>query len=275
MVTPPHKILVVDSDHTTGRMLHRVLESKYYRISTSRDSEDGLSQANKIRPDVVILDLDLPNGNGFRVLDLLWKWHRTRIIVLTWRADPADKVRALDSGAYDYVVKPFAPEEVAARVRVVLRSRPVEGQSPPVRSNLHINMANRQMSLDGNRLDLTAKEEAVLFILARHAGRLVSQKRLLRVVWGGAATNSIAELRDQIASLRTKLGKHSEKTLIHGGGYFGFRLATTVSYDARGAAMSPRENLGNAPSESAKSEFRHADENRAVISPGLETGARR
>jgi two-component system KDP operon response regulator KdpE len=231
-VTAQHKILVVDNDHTTGRMLHRALNGSQYSILTSRTSADGLNQAIKVRPDVVILELDLPTGNGFRILDLLWKWQRARVIVLTWGADVADKVRALDAGAYDYIVKPFAPEELAARVRVVLRSKPQAGQAPPTRDLLNINMATRRMSLERKPLDLTAKEEAVLFILARHAGRLVPQKRLLRVVWGDAAPSKLADLKAQIASLRTKLGACSSKALIHGGGYFGYRLAATVSYGA-------------------------------------------
>lgn len=236
-MTAQHKILVVDNDHTTGRMLHRALAGAHYSVLTSRTSADGLNQAIKIRPDVVILELDLPTGNSFRVLELLWKWHRARVIVLTWRAAIADKVRALDAGAYDYIVKPFAPEELAARVRVVLRSKPLAGQAPPTRDLLNINMATRQMSLEGRPLNLTAKEEAVLFILARHAGRLVSQKRLLRVVWGDAAPSKLADLKEQIASLRTKLEACSPKALIHGGGYFGYRLAATVSYGTQPPAV--------------------------------------
>jgi two-component system, OmpR family, KDP operon response regulator KdpE len=229
---PNRKILVVDEDNSTRRLLRRVLEGDQYSILWSRDGMDALNQAVENRPDVIILELDLPHGNGFHVLKGLRKWNTARVIVLSWRSGVADKVRALDAGAYDYMVKPFDPDELAARVRAVLRCEPLTGEDPlPLDGSLNINMATREMAFDGVHLELSAKEKAVLFILARHAGKLVPQKRLIHAVWGPGAAWKACDINIQITNLRRKLRVHSDKELIQGGASFGYRMALTVFYD--------------------------------------------
>jgi two-component system KDP operon response regulator KdpE len=232
IVKPHRTILVVDDDHTTERMLRTVLEGRAYSILWSRNGVDAVSKAVEFRPDVIVLELDLPLGNGFQVLKALRRWNKARVIVLSWRNEIADKVRALDAGAYDYMVKPFDPEELAARVRVVLRCEPLTGEGPlPVCGALGINLATRRMTLNGALLELTAKEEAVLFILARHAGKLVPQRRLIRAVWGVGSAWKACELNVQITNLRRIFRAHSEGDVIRGGAQFGYRLALSVSYD--------------------------------------------
>src|ERR1019366_7961140 len=121
----PHpKVLIVDSDPAIGRMLNIILESEGYRVLWSRNCADGLTEAVNSRPDAIILELDLPDGDGFDVLGSLREWCEAPVLILSGRAATADKVRALDGGANDYMVKPIAPEELAARLRVLLRCEP-------------------------------------------------------------------------------------------------------------------------------------------------------
>jgi two-component system KDP operon response regulator KdpE len=137
-----------------------------------------------------------------------------------------DKVRALDAGANDYVAKPFAPAELAARLRVLQRCEPPTDGGPLVVSGtLQIDLATRAATVSGHPLKLTATEEAVLFILARHAGKLVPQQHLTRVIWGTDAADKIVELRVYIARLRRKLEEHGGNNLIRGEGTVGYGLA--------------------------------------------------
>jgi DNA-binding response OmpR family regulator len=121
----PHpKVLIVDSDPAIGRMLNIVLESEGYRVLWSRNGADGLTEAVNHQPDAIILELDLPDGGGFDVLGSLREWCEAPVLILSGRPATVDKVRALDGGANDYMVKPIAPEELAARLRVLLRCEP-------------------------------------------------------------------------------------------------------------------------------------------------------
>ena len=121
----PHpKVLIVDDDPAIGRMLRLLLEGERYQVSWSRNAPDALALAVEHRPDVIILELDLPDGDGFAVLEALREWSATPVLILSTRVDVGDKVRALDAGANDYVAKPFAPAELAARLRVLQRCAP-------------------------------------------------------------------------------------------------------------------------------------------------------
>jgi len=150
----------------------------------------------------------------------------TPVLILSGRVDIGDKVRALDAGANDYVAKPFAPAELAARLRVLQRCESPADDGPLVVSGaLQIDLAAHAATVNGHPLKLTATEEAVLFILARHAGKLVPQQHLTRVIWGTDVANKIGELRVYIARLRRKIEEHGGLNLIRGEGTTGYGLA--------------------------------------------------
>jgi two-component system KDP operon response regulator KdpE len=226
-VLKPHpKVLVVDGDPSSLRMLRSVLDSRRYKVLWSHDGADALRQAVESRPDVIVLELDLPDGDGFEVLGELREWNETPVIILTGRTSIADKVRALDAGANDYVDKPFAPEELAARLRVLLRSEPPNSDGPLLVSGaLKINMATREMTINGGLLELTGTEEALLYILARHAGKLVPCGRLIRAIWGKNNEDKTANLMVHIAGLRKKFDEFSARNLIRGEAGLGYTLS--------------------------------------------------
>ena len=236
----PHpKALIVDDDPAIGRMLRILLEGERYKVWWSRNRESGLTQAVEIRPDVILLELDLPDGDGFAVLDGLREWNEAPVLIISGRAGVADKVRALDSGANDYLVKPFAPEELAARLRVLQRSEFTPGDGPLLISGpLRIDLDTREVTVNGLPLTLTATEEALLYILARHAGKIVPYPRLLRAIWGTEATHKLNTLFVHIAHLRRKLEELGGKNLIQGEGSAGYCLALTAESD------SPIERVG-------------------------------
>jgi two-component system KDP operon response regulator KdpE len=138
----------------------------------------------------------------------------------------------LDAGANDFMAKPFAPEELAARLRVLLRSEPLEGEGPLMVSGaLRIDMATREMTANGYPLGLTATEEAVLYILARHAGKVVSREHIVRAVWGTGAARKVHDLQVHIARLRRKLEERGAHRLIRGEGSVGYSLALAEDHE--------------------------------------------
>jgi two-component system KDP operon response regulator KdpE len=213
-------------------MLRILLEGEGYKVLWSRDGEGGLTQAVEHRPDLVLLELDLPDGDGFAVLASLREWNEAPVLILSGRAEVSGKVRALDAGANDYLVKPFAPEELAARLRVLQRSELPAGDGPLLMTGgLRIDMATRAVTLNGCPLELTATEDAVLYILARHAGKFVPCQRITRAVWGSDVAPKLAELRVYIAGLRRKLEEHGGKDLIRGDGNPGYSVALETAHD--------------------------------------------
>jgi two-component system KDP operon response regulator KdpE len=226
-------VLIVDDDPGIGRMLRPLLEGAHYKVLWVRNGENALVQAVNSRPDVIILELDLPDGDGFTVLGALREWNVAPVLILSSRAGVADKVRALDAGANDYLVKPFAPEELAARLRVLQRYEPPENDGPLLESGgLKIDMATRRVTVNGSPIKLTATEEAVLHILARHAGKLVPCQRLTRAVWGVDATTKLFELRVYIAAIRRKLEEHGGNNLLRGQGVAGYSLSLADDHES-------------------------------------------
>ena len=213
-------------------MLRILLEGERYKVLWSRSGESGLTQAVEHRPDVILLELDLPDGDGFAVLCALREWNEAPVLILSGRAGVSDKVRALDAGANDYLVKPFAPEELVARLRVRQRSELPTNDGPLlVTGALKIDMATRTVAVNRFPLELTETEGAVLYILARHAGKLVPCQRITRAVWGTDVAPKLAELRVYIAGLRRKLEQHGGKNLIRGDGNLGYSLLLETDHE--------------------------------------------
>ncbi|MGE6530040.1 response regulator [Pseudomonas sp. NPDC077382] len=201
-------ILIIDDEPQIRKFLRISLGSQGYRVSESGDGQGGLASAALNKPDLVVLDLGLPDMDGQTVLRELREWSQVPVIVLSVRSSETEKVMALDGGANDYVTKPFGIQEFLARVRALLRqnqgasSGPAQAMSGP----LCIDFAYRRVSVDGQEISLTRKEYAVLAELAQHTGRVVTQQQLLKDIWGPSHSGDTHYLRVVVGHLRRKLG---------------------------------------------------------------------
>lgn len=201
-----NKVLVVDDDPQLSRALRITLHASGYEVVTAADGQSALRQTAAERPDVVILDLGLPDVDGIEVLAGLRPWFSGPVLVLSARSDSHDKIGALDVGADDYVSKPFDMGELLARLRALLRRGTAEADEPVVRTDhLTIDLAAKQVSVDGDVVRLTPTEWALLSELVRSPGRLVGQRQLLQTVWGPAYEKETHYLRVYMAQLRRKL----------------------------------------------------------------------
>jgi two-component system KDP operon response regulator KdpE len=213
-IDPPHtassaaRLLVIDDEPQIRRFLDISLRSQGYAVLQAETGQAGLEALATHGADLVILDLGLPDLDGHAVLQALRQWSQVPVIVLTVRAGEAEKVAALDAGANDYVTKPFGVQELMARVRALLRSHAQPAGTPPVYDDgvLHVDLARREVHLRGEPLTLSRKEYALLALLVRHAGRVVTQPQLLREVWGPTHQDDTHYLRILVAKLRQKLG---------------------------------------------------------------------
>jgi two-component system, OmpR family, KDP operon response regulator KdpE len=206
--TPPARILVIDDEPQIRKFLDISLRAQGYRVALAANGEDGLIALATQGADLVILDLGLPDKDGHEVLKELREWSQVPVIMLTVRADEAEKVAALDAGANDYVTKPFGIQELMARVRAMLRARATSTDAAAVYDDgrLRVDLAQRQVMLDGVLLVLSRKEYALLALLVGHAGRVVTQPQLLRELWGPSHQQDTHYLRILVGKLRQKLG---------------------------------------------------------------------
>jgi two-component system KDP operon response regulator KdpE len=203
------RILVVDDEPQIRRFLDICLRAQGYRVALAESAQAGLDLLAAEGAELVILDLGLPDCDGQAVLAELRQWSQVPVIVLTVRGGEAEKVAALDTGANDYVTKPFGVQELMARVRGLLRTHAMpEGSAPPVYDDgrLRVDLARREVVGDGATVTLSRKEYALLALLVRHAGRVVTQPQLLREVWGPTHQEDTHYLRILVAKLRQKLG---------------------------------------------------------------------
>jgi two-component system KDP operon response regulator KdpE len=201
-------VLVVDDEPQIVRALRINLSARGYRVVTAHDGTAALRAAAETKPDVVVLDLGLPDIDGNDVITGLRGWTTVPIIVLSARSDSPDKVKALDVGADDYVTKPFGMDELLARLRAAVRRSTVSGagdQAIVEAGDVTIDLAARKVRRDGRDVHLTKTEWGVLELLVRNRGRLVSQRQLLRDIWGPAYENESHYLRVYLAQLRRKL----------------------------------------------------------------------
>lgn len=208
MTSAAPRILVIDDEAQIRRFLDIGLRAEGYEVLLAATAAEGLALAVTQSPDLVILDIGLPDMEGHAVLAELRQWSQLPVLMLSVRDAESEKVRALDHGANDYVTKPFGIQELMARLRALLRNRPGEPEVSPRYDDgrLGIDLARREVSLDGALLALTRKEYAVLELLFRHAGRVVTQQQLLREIWGPSHTGDSQYLRIVLGKLRQKLG---------------------------------------------------------------------
>jgi two-component system KDP operon response regulator KdpE len=200
------RVLVVDDEPAIRRFLRAALSAHGYAIFEAGDGQSALSAVAAERPDLVILDLGLPDLDGIEVTRLLREWTRIPILILSVRGQDADKIAALDAGADDYVVKPFGVGELLARMRVALRHVTPAGDEPVlVVDELVIDRARREVKVAGREIQLTPTEYGLLCALAAHAGKVLTHRQLLRELWGPGYEQETHMLRVNISNLRRKL----------------------------------------------------------------------
>ncbi|MHB8111754.1 MAG: response regulator, partial [Syntrophorhabdaceae bacterium] len=198
--------LVIDDEKQIRRMLKAALEGYGYDISEAGTGHEGLSQTSIFHPDIVILDLGLPDMDGIEVIGRLREWTQVPIIVLSVREHEDDKIKALDAGADDYVTKPFGMGELLARLRAAMR-RIAHSEDEPVLTvgDLSIDIAHRNVKVKTEEIKLTPTEYEVLKYLAQKAGRVVTHRQLLLAVWGSNYQEQSQYLRVYIGQLRRKI----------------------------------------------------------------------
>ncbi len=201
------RILVVDDEPQIRKFLRISLSAEGYEVIEAPRGEEGIAKCATAQPALVILDLGLPDLDGQQVIGRIREWSDVPIIVLSVRAKDQEKVIALDSGANDYVTKPFSIEELLARIRVAFRSRmDTATDAELVLGELTVDVLRRKVSLSGEDVKLTRKEFELLRMLAQNAGRIVTHRQILREVWGPAHEDDVHYLRIYIGHLRQKLG---------------------------------------------------------------------
>lgn len=198
--------LVIDDERQIRRLLRVTLEANGYRVIDAANGEEGLVQIAQRRPDVVLLDLGLPDLDGVTVLKRVREWSTVPIVILSVRDHEEEKIEALDAGADDYVTKPFGAGELLARIRAALRhSRAQEVDALFLSGNLEVDLAARIVRKGGIDLKLTPTEYALLRQFVLHAGKVLTHRHLLLEVWGPNAIGQTQYLRVHIAHLREKI----------------------------------------------------------------------
>ena len=200
------RVLVVDDEPSILRALRINLTARHYEVTTASDGAGGLAAVARERPDVVILDLGLPDMHGTEVIRGVRGWSSTPIIVLSVWGQEAQKVEALDAGADDYVTKPFGMDELLARLRAaVRRASPAPDEPVVTTGDFTVDLAAKRVTRPGGDVRLTPTEWQLLEVLVRNRGRLVTQRQLLQEVWGPAYQTESNYLRVYVAQLRRKL----------------------------------------------------------------------
>jgi two-component system KDP operon response regulator KdpE len=214
-ISPPvakSRVLVVDDENEIRRFLRIGLEAYGYEVIEARSGETALQQAATAAPQIMILDLGLPDMEGHDVVRQLREWSQIPVIVLSVRSGVDDKILALDAGANDYVVKPFDIRELLARLRAQLRDHTDEPDEAAFEAKgLKLDFAVRTVTIDGLPVQLTKKEYELLALLARHAGRVVTHTQILERLWGPAHSEAKQYLRVYVGQLREKLKDSSAK----------------------------------------------------------------
>jgi two-component system KDP operon response regulator KdpE len=222
------RVLLVDDEAAIVRFLRPALEANDFEIISAGTAAEAIKRVAADSPDIVLLDLGLPDGDGKDVIRRAREWSDVPIIVLSARERESDKVGALDAGADDYVNKPFNVGELMARIRTALRHRMQRKAEVPVLriGDLEIDAVRHRVARAGSELKLTPKEFELLSFLARHAGRVVTHRQILAAVWGPAHTEDTQYLRVYIGQLRQKIeAKADEPRIILTEPGIGYRIA--------------------------------------------------
>ncbi len=210
-------ILVVEDDNAVAKLMAATMESQDYQYRIASTGASAIMEALSYKPEVMILDLGLPDTDGIEVIKKIRTWSNIPIIVVSARSEDTDKVAALDAGADDYLTKPFSVDELLARLRVALRrvrhdrQRLSEESSVYENGGLRIDYAAGCVYLDGSEIHLTPIEFKLLVLLAKNTGKVITHNYILREVWGNPAASDMRSLRVYMATLRKKLEKNTSE----------------------------------------------------------------
>ncbi|GLI39786.1 response regulator [Geobacter hydrogenophilus] len=202
------RILIVDDELAIRRFLCTALDTGEFSLHQAEDGHAALAAAVATKPDVILLDLGLPDMDGVGVIQRIREWSQVPIIVLSVREREDDKVAALDAGADDYLTKPFGVAELVARIRAALRRALQQTPEPVFRSaDLEVDLAHRRVTVDGGEIQLTPTEYELLRLLVIHAGKVLTHSQILRQIWGVSHLEQPHVLRVNISNLRRKIEK--------------------------------------------------------------------
>lgn len=219
--------LIIDDEKQIRRLLRLALERADHQVYEAETGQSGLEEIVQRRPDIVLLDLGLPDMEGVKVLCRLREWSDVPVVILSVRDDAEEKVEALDAGADDYVTKPFDTAELLARIRATQRRSLTETGDPVFQSgSLCVDFSARQVKLGGVEIKLTPTEYSLLRVLVQNAGKVVTHRQLLRTVWGEKAESQAQYLRVYVTHLRKKLEADTDApSLIKTEVGIGYRLS--------------------------------------------------
>ena len=220
------RVLIVDDEPQILRFLRTTLSANGFDVVEAATGSEALRHAAADAPDVIVLDLGLPDMDGKEVLKKLREWSQTPVVVLSARAREAEKIEALDAGADDYVNKPFGIGELMARLRAALRHRLKREGSPPVfkLGTFSVDLVKRTVRRDATQIHLTPKEYDLLRVFIQNAGKVVTQRQLLEAVWGPAHLEDATYLRVYVGQLRRKIEAEGENPIIENEPGVGYRL---------------------------------------------------
>lgn len=225
------QILVVEDDNAVAKLMAATMESQDYQYRIAKTGAGAVMEALSYKPEVMLLDLGLPDTDGVEVIKKIRAWSNMPIIVVSARSEDSDKVAALDAGADDYLTKPFSVDELLARLRVALRrvrydrQRLSEESSVYENGQLRIDYAAGCVYLDGNEIHLTPIEYKLLVLLAKNTGKVLTHNYILREIWGNPTASDVQSLRVFMATLRKKLEKNpSEPRYIQTHIGIGYRM---------------------------------------------------
>ena len=229
---PEYKILIVEDEDAISHVIESILSANHYVTLCARSGGQALALANAVQPDLILLDLGLPDMDGVEVLRRLRQWDQIPILVVSARDQEKQKVEALDLGANDYITKPFGSSELLARIRAALRQRVISlsnGAAPPQRyaaGGLTVDFDKRLVRVDGRDVHLTQIEYKIVEFLARHPGRVMTYDAIMIHVWGPYLTDDNKILRVNMANIRRKLEKNpAEPQYIQTEMGVGYRMA--------------------------------------------------
>jgi two-component system, OmpR family, KDP operon response regulator KdpE len=201
-----YKVLIIDDEPPIRRLLKMALEANDYKVFEADSAKNGLLQTTMARPDVILLDLGLPDHGGLSVLGQIREWSTVPVIVLTVQDEEETKIAALDGGADDYITKPFNTGELLARIRVALRRSFKLEESPVFRSGpLMVDQNARVVKVNDDEVKLTATEYSILALMIRHAGRVLTHNFIMKEIWGVHYADNFQTLRVHVAQLRRKI----------------------------------------------------------------------
>src|SRR5450432_3653753 len=205
-------ILVIDDEAQIRKLLEITLQSSGYKVILTATAGDGLFAAANHQPDLIILDLGLPDESGHSALKKLREWYTRPVLILSVQDNEKDIVQSLDNGANDYLIKPFRTGELLARVRLALRSSSMEANDPVIKyKEIEIDLSARTVKINNEVLKLTATQYALLALFAKNEGRVLTYEYLLKEIWGADYVGQLQYLRVYVAQLRNRIEKDANR----------------------------------------------------------------